>query len=267
MRGKTANGLIIEEYAREKKINKTIAYKHRREQRQEWVEWCKDKGYNSQHLPENEGGKRKLKKNKVMSNERTTIDSAEIDNLTAEVLKNYKAESVAEPQDLVQRYRVMENKNYTQLRQLQSLLDYAISNEQFQTLRTYIQGVKDLTATYNELCRLRRIAEIQEGEILPMAILDRYKTTFYPRLEAGVDEMRISIENNLPPEMVADFQRAWNKSYYRYKDAAKEAEKAITEFKLLAADEALGMLNKKESNKLKAQSGIREKLRENLENE
>ena len=33
MRGKTANGLIIEEYAREKKINKTIAYKHRREQR------------------------------------------------------------------------------------------------------------------------------------------------------------------------------------------------------------------------------------------
>ena len=99
----------------------------------------------------------------------------------------------------------MENKNYTQLRQLQSLLDYAISNEQFQTLRTYIQGVKDLTATYNELCRLRRIAEIQEGEILPMAILDRYKTTFYPRLEAGVDEMRISIENNLPPEMVADF--------------------------------------------------------------
>jgi hypothetical protein len=46
---------------------------------------------------------------------------------------------------------------------------------------------------------------VQEGEILPMSVLDRYKSAFYPRLESGVDEMRISIENLLPPEMVADF--------------------------------------------------------------
>lgn len=252
MRGKTANGLIIEEYAKEKNINKTLAYKARREQSQEWVEWCKDKGYNSDHLPENAGGRRKQNKNKVMSEK---VERSQIDDLTNE------------PSGLVDRYKLMEDKSYQQLRQIQSLLDYAISNDQFQTLRTYIQGVKDLTATYNDLCRLRRIAEIQEGEILPMSILDRYKTTFYPRLESGVDEMRIAIENYLPPEAVPDFQRAWQKSYYRYKDAAREAENAIVQYKILAADEALAALNKRESNKLKAQSSVREKIRENLGNE
>ena len=50
-------------------------------------------------------------------------------------------------------------------------------------------------------------------------------------------------------------------------DLAKEAEKAINDYKILAADEALNQMNKKESNKLKAQSGVREKLRENLDNE
>lgn len=252
MRGKTASGMIIAQYAADKDISMTVAYQHRREQRQPWLEWCQERGYNAEHLPENEGGKRKLKKNNKKMNNKVEIAQPDIDT---------------EPEGLVERYRLMENKSYQQLRQIQSLLDYAISNEQFQTLRTYIQGVKDLTSTYNDLCRLRRIAEVQEGEILPMSVLDRYKSAFYPRLESGIDEMRISIENLLPPEMVADFQRAWQKSYYRYKDAAREAERAIVDYKILAADEALAAMNKKESNKLKAQSGIREKARENLEHE
>ena len=259
MRGKTPNGLIIEKYAEDKKISKTVAYQHRREQRKQWLEWCQEKGYNSDHLPENEGGKRKLNK-RSKKGEQSEPDKNKI-------IMNDTDNNSNEPEGLVERYRLMENKSYRQLRQIQTLLDYAISNEQFQTLRTYVQGVKDLTATYNDLCRLRRIAEVQEGEILPMSVLDRYKTAFYPRLESGVDEMRISIENLLPPEMVADFQRAWQKSYYRYKDAAKEAESAIVNYKIMAADEALATMNKKESNKLKAQSGIREKIRENLENE
>lgn len=255
MRGQTASGMIIAQYAADKKISKTVAYQHRREQRQQWLQWCKEKGYNSEHKPENEGGKRKLKKNNSSMNDR------------ADTHQPIMVDIMGEPEGLVERYRLMEDKSYQQLRQIQSLLDAAISSEQFQTLRTYIQGVKDLTSTYNDLCRLRRIAEVQEGEILPMSVLDRYKTAFYPRLESGVDEMRISIENMLPPEMVADFQRAWQKSYYRYKDAAREAEKAIVDYKLLAADEALNQMNKKESNKIKAQSGIREKVRENLEHE
>lgn len=252
MRGKTANGLIIEEYAADKNVCKKVAYEHRRKQAEQWLEWCKEKGYNSAHLPENEGGKRKKNKSsKIMNNKIEIIEP----------------DTESEPEGLVERYRLMENKSYRQLRQIQTLLDNAIMNDQFQTLRTYVQGVKDLTTTYNDLCRLRRIAEVQEGEILPMSVLDRYKTHFYPRLESGVDEMRIAIENLLPPDTVPDFQRAWQKSYYRYKDAAKEAERAIVDYKIIAADEALAAMNKKESNKLKAQSGVREKLRENLENE
>lgn len=255
MRGKTANGLIIDEYATDKGLNKTIAYQHRREQREEWLKWCRDRGYNSDHLPENNGGKRKLKKKNNIMNNQSNNSEYQIEDI------------IKEPDGLVQRYRLMEDKSYNQLRQIQTLLDTAINNEQFQTLRTYVQGVKDLTAIYNDLCRLRRIAEVQEGEILPMSILDRYKTTFYPRLESGVDELRISIENYLPPDIVPEFQRAWQKSYYRYKDAAREAEKAINDYKILAADEALNQMNKRDSNKLKSQSGVREKIREKLSDE
>lgn len=253
MGSKSASGLIIDDYAADHGISSTIAYKHRREQSQQWVEWCKEKGYNSEYLPQHEGGKRKMYKKDKKMDKKIVLDKVDATS--------------DEPSGLVERYKLMENKSYQQLRQIQSLLDYAISNEQFQTLRTYIQGVKDLTSTYNDLCRLRRIAEVQEGEILPMNVLERYKTAFYPRLESGVDEMRISIENLLPPDVVPEFQRAWQKSYYRYKDAAREAERAIVDYKIMAADEALAAMNKKESNKLKAQSGIREKVRENLADE
>ena len=79
----------------------------------------------------------------------------------------------------------------------------------FSDLRTYVSGIKDLTSTYNDLSRQRQMAEIQENKMLPMEILDRYKTTFYPRLQTGVEELRISIENLLPTSMVAEFKAAW----------------------------------------------------------
>lgn len=248
MRGKTANGLIIEEYSKEYGVTTKTANEHRKKQVEQWLSWCQKKGYNSDHIPESTGGQQPINYKRDMSDKAT-------ENRTEE------------PEELVERYKLMEDKSYQQLRQIQALLDVAIGEGQFQLLRTYIQGVKDLTATYNELCRLRRIAEVQEGDILPMDVLDRYKTTFYPRLESGVDELRISIENMLPPDTVPDFQRAWQKSYYRYKDAAKEAEQAINNYKIIAADEALNALNKKESNKLKAQAAVREKVKEKVSNE
>lgn len=132
----------------------------------------------------------------------------------------------------------------------------------FSDLRTYVSGIKDLTSTYNDLSRQRQMAEIQENKMLPMEILDRYKTTFYPRLQAGVEELRISIENLLPTSMVAEFKAAWKKSYQRYKDAAMEAENAINDYKILAAEEALYFANQKDNNRLKASKAVAANLEE-----
>jgi hypothetical protein len=161
---------------------------------------------------------------------------------------------------LVQRYSRMENKSYAQLLQVQELLDQAIAGADFQMIKSCVGSVKDLTTTYNELCRLRRIADVEEGNVLPMEVLERYKTYFYPKLQEGIENMRISIENLLPTDLVPEFKRAWNMSYYRYTDAAKEAENGLIEYKQIAQMEALSNVSARENNKHKAANATRKKL-------
>lgn len=123
-------------------------------------------------------------------------------------------------------------------------------------------GIKDLTATYNDLSRQRQMAEISEGQILPMNILDRYKTEFYPTIQRGIEEMKISIENLLPPAMIPEFKSAWNRSYKKYTDAAKSAEDAINDYKTLAQEEALFFANQKDNNRLKASNAVKANIEE-----
>lgn len=161
---------------------------------------------------------------------------------------------------LVQRYSRMENKSYAQLLQVQELLDQAIAGADFQMIKSCVGSVKDLTTTYNELCRLRRIADVEEGNVLPMEVLERYKTYFYPKLQEGIENMRISIENLLPTDLVPEFKRAWNMSYYRYTDAAKEAENGLIEYKQIAQQEAISLIDAKDNNKHRATKAARKKL-------
>ena len=76
-----------------------------------------------------------------------------------------------------------------------------------------------------------------------------------------MDELKIAIENALPSECVPEFQRAWNKCYYRWKDAAKEAENALNDYKELAQLEALSSLDKKENKKEKNKVATRSKIK------
>ena len=160
------------------------------------------------------------------------------------------------------RYKALEDRAYSHIELIQLALDAAMNAGDFSDLRTYVSGIKDLTTTYNDLSRQRQMAEIQENKMLPMEILDRYKTTFYPRLQSGVEELRISIENLLPTAMVPEFKSAWQKSYQRYKDAALEAENAINDYKIIAAEEALYFANQKDNNRLKASNAVKANLDE-----
>lgn len=160
------------------------------------------------------------------------------------------------------RYKALEDRAYTHIEFIQMALDAAMAAGDFSDLRTYVSGIKDLTSTYNDLSRQRQLAEIQEGNLLPINILDDYRNKFYPRLQKGVEELRISIENLLPASMVPEFKSAWKKSYYRYQDAAMEAEEGINDFKLLAQEEALHLAHQRDNNRLLASKAVTEKIKE-----
>lgn len=229
----------IKRFMRDTGYARTTAVKHRARQSEQWVAWNNEQGlnpnYNLHNSPKPE------KKNEVM--------------------KYYEHMNETDETSNTEKYKLLEQTAFAQLRKCQTLLDNSINEQDFQTLRAYVGAVKDLSSQFNELTRLRQIAEIQDGNYLPMTILERYKTHFYPRLNSGLDEMKIAIENELPSEMVADFQHAWNKAYYRFKDAAREAENALNDYRDLASREALSSLDKKENNKHKAKEATKQKLK------
>lgn len=242
-KGTEADRLIIQQYQKTYNVSGNTARNHRRDGHPRWLEFCKQNGYNPNH-------KKKLK-----------IMNEDLENLFNEVEKQQPERTAHEPEGLVQRYKQLEQTAFNQLRRTQLLLDEAITQQQFQTLKIYVGGVKDLTSTFNELCRLRQIAEVQEGNFLPMSILERYKSEFYPRLNSGVEELKLAIANALPPDLVPEFQRAWNVSYYRWRQAAKEAENALMNYKILAQEEALSALDKKENKRDRAKKHVRDKLK------
>lgn len=62
--------------------------------------------------------------------------------------------------------------------------------------------------------------------------------------------------------MVPEFKSAWNRSYKKYTDVAKEAEKAINEYKIVAQEEALFMAHQKDNNRLIASKAVTERIKE-----
>lgn len=241
-RGTDIEANKIKKFMEETGLKRTTAVKHRARQSEEWKAFCSKFGYNpSYNLHTNHEQKNELEMNETMN--------------------ETMSESMNEQATNTEKYKLLEQTAFAQLRKCQMLLDKSINEQDFQTLRAYVGAVKDLSSQFNELTRLRQIAEIQEGNYLPMSIFERYKTHFYPRLNSGLDEMKIAIENALPPEHVADFQHAWQVSYYRYKDAAREAEKALNEYRDIASREALASLDKKENNKHKAKEATKQKLK------
>jgi hypothetical protein len=171
-------------------------------------------------------------------------------------------ELVVPPQTQTERYKQLEEKAFNHVAFVQNALDDTLSAGELSDLRLYTSAIKDLTSTYNDMSRQRQMAEIQEGQLLPMNILERYKNEFYPRIMKGVDELRINIENLLPPSMVPEFKSAWNRSYKKYTDATKEAEAALNDYKIIAQEEALFMAHQKDNNRLIASKAVTERIKE-----
>lgn len=128
-------------------------------------------------------------------------------------------------------------------------------------MKATVSGVSTITRAYNEIVRLRQLAEIKEGKLLPISVLDNYKSKFYPRLEQGLEEMRASIESLLPSHMRADFINAWNRSYKRYSDACIEAESGLEETKIEAKVKALNLWGTKSNERWQKSEPLREEVK------
>lgn len=180
-----------------------------------------------------------------------------------EILKELGLSDVPlRPVTQADRYRQLEDKAYSHIQVVQDALDNSLAAGDLSGLKVFTGAIKDLTGTYNDLARQRQMSEIQEGQLLPMNILEKYKTDFYPSLQRGVEELRISIENLLPTNMIPEFKSAWNRSYKKYTDAAAGAENAINDYKTLAKEEALFMANQRDNNKMLASKAVTAKLKE-----
>lgn len=164
----------------------------------------------------------------------------------------------------LERYLHLENKLFSQIQNIQSQLDDAILSADSTQMKNCVNALGTLTKTYNDVCRLRQLAEIKEGKLLPMSVLDNYKSKFYPRLEQGLEEMRASVESLLPSHMRADFVNAWNMSYRRYTDACREAEEGLIDTRIEAKTAAMNLQSINPSNAKWQKS---EPLREQLHDE
>lgn len=161
-----------------------------------------------------------------------------------------------------EKLKAVEETAYLQLRNLQEKTSEAIEEERLADIRTLVSCTKDMLTNYRDAARERRVAEVSEGQMLPITVLHRYKSAFYPRLQAGVEDMRMTIESLLPVSMRAEFKLAWNKAYSRYVDAAREAEESINDYETLAKEEALSLHFARENNKALSTKAVSEQLNE-----
>lgn len=164
-----------------------------------------------------------------MNKRNKTTEEVVVDNIINDTLEHLQLTdtNAITPNELVERYLILENKTYTQLMDMQSLLDESILQGDGMTMKNAVAGIRELSRVYNENSKLRQLAEITNGKLLPISVLDDYKKEFFPRIAQGLEEMKSSIESLLPSHMRADFISAWRKSYYRYVEACKEAERGL----------------------------------------
>lgn len=164
-----------------------------------------------------------------MNKRNKTTEEVVVDNIINDTLEHLQLTdtNAITPNELVERYLYLENKTYNQLNDMQSLLDESIMSGDTATMQKCVTGIKELSKVYNEMSKLRQLAEITNGKLLPISVLDEYKQEFYPRIAQGLEEMKSSIESLLPSHMRADFIDCWRKSYYRFVEAAKEAERNL----------------------------------------
>lgn len=164
-----------------------------------------------------------------MDKRNKSSEEAIVENIISDALDHLETSDVnaISPNELVERYLQLENKTYTQLIDMQELLDNSILEGNAAGMQKCVTGIKELSKVYNEMSKLRQLAEITNGKLLPISVLDEYKQEFYPRIAQGLEEMKSSIESLLPSHMRADFIDCWRKSYYRFVEACKEAERNL----------------------------------------
>lgn len=162
-----------------------------------------------------------------------------------DIIKQANEQIRETPSDLPSRYKLIEDTFFNQVRSMQDRLNDMVNDGSATVLRSMSGACKDMMNNYNETCRLRKLAEIECGRVVPMRVLEQYQRDILPAVASGIDNLRMEVTNKLQPQERASFQAAWNAAYPKFvdilKDAAGKLEKYIDEAKL----EATGNIPKK----------------------
>lgn len=101
---------------------------------------------------------------------------------------------------------------------------------------------KDLLGNYNETVRLRKLAEIEEGRLVPMSAVERYQREVLPTIASGIDNLRLDILNGLAPANRPEFETNWKIGYKKFvailRDAAVKMDEYINEAQQVATGKA-----------------------------
>lgn len=150
--------------------------------------------------------------------------------------------SIDEPQQHLseaESYAALASALMQQMRLTERSMRTAQDVQDMTQVRQCAAALKDISSVYDNISQAKKLAEIRQQLILPISIIDAYRDKFYPRLEAGINEMKLGIESCLPAHMRAEFSHAWNKNYYHYSDAAREAETELCSLPDSASAQAL----------------------------
>lgn len=140
--------------------------------------------------------------------------------------------------NLTQTYGELLAKTFSQLREIQSRLDDEIRGGS-PGVSQVATAIKSLSSVASEFARQKELAEVNEKTTVPVAALEEYHKEFFPRILAGLGELKKRIEGDLPPDQVATFARAWQDNLRFYNNAVTEAIQFIDTGRLVKRGQEL----------------------------
>lgn len=120
------------------------------------------------------------------------------------------------------------------------MLTDTIGTDHIRDVRMMAAACKDIMNNYNETCRLRKLAEIECGRVVPMRVLEQYQRDILPAIANGIDNLRMEVTNILQPQERASFQAAWNAAYPKFVSMLGEAAAKLQGYIEEAKREATG---------------------------
>lgn len=114
------------------------------------------------------------------------------------------------------------------------------SGRNMSTFKPLCGGLKDLQATYLQLCKIKKMDDEHRGNSISRYTVETILQAMFPRLKTAINELSTAIKHELPMPMRAPFEDAYRKALPNYNAIIAESVdklNSILEDSKQAADE------------------------------